>query len=109
MRTRRSFGLLALWLGCCLALAADDYPYRATVTEVEVLTHDTRRIRFRLSDAKGFAFTPGQYTFLKVADDYVREWNARYNTDHTEVARPYSFASSSSRLPFFDLMVKLAA
>jgi NAD(P)H-flavin reductase len=108
MLTRRTFGILALSLGCCLRVAADDYHYRATVTEIEVLTHDTSRIRFRLSDAKGFTFTPGQYTFLKVPDDYVREWNARYKTDHKEVARPYSFASSSSRLPFFDLMVKLA-
>ena len=68
--------------------------------EIEDLTHDTKRIRFRLLDAKGFAFTPGQYTFLKVPDDYVKQWNARYKTTHGEIARPYSFASSSSRLPF---------
>jgi Na+-transporting NADH:ubiquinone oxidoreductase subunit F len=105
---RRTFGLLALSLGSGLSLSAGSYPYRAKVTEIEDLTHDTKRIRFRLLDAKGFAFTPGQYTFLKVPDDYVRQWNLRYATSHQDVSRPYSFAGSSSRLPFFDLVVKLA-
>src|SRR5687768_2565324 len=100
MFTRRTFILLAF---------AANYPYRARVAEVENLTHDTKRIRFRLLDAKGFAFTPGQYALLKLPDDFVKQWNARYGTSHKEVARPYSFASSSSRLPFFDVMVKLAA
>ena len=107
MLNRRILGFAVL----CAAsgLRAGDYPYRAEVTEIESLTHDTKRIRFRLLDVKGFSFTPGQYTFLKVPDDYVREWNARYKTSHKEVARPYSFATSSSRLPNFDLMVKLAS
>ena len=108
MLNRRTFGLFALWLGCSVNLLADSYPYRAKVIEIEDLTHDTKRIRFRLLDAKGFLFTPGQYTFLKVPDDYVKQWNARYGTTHGEVTRPYSFASSSSRLPSFDLMIKLA-
>ena len=108
MFNRRSVPLLTVWLGAALNVAAGDYPYRAKVTEIEALTHDTKRIRFRLLEAEGFAFTPGQYTFLKVPDDYIRQWNARYKTAHKEVARPYSFATSSSRLPFFDLMVKLA-
>src|SRR5262245_572150 len=108
MLNRRAFGLLALWLCCGVNLLADGYPYRASVIEIEDLTHDTKRIRFRLLDARVFSFTPGQYTFLKVPDDYVKQWNARYGTTHGEVARPYSFASSSSRLPSFDLMIKLA-
>src|SRR5688572_28787486 len=108
MLNRRTFGLLALWLGAGLDLRGGEYPYRAQVSEIEDLTHDTQRIRLRLLDANGFSFTPGQYTFLKVPDDYVKQWNLRYKTSHKEVARPYSFASSSSRLPFFDLMVKLA-
>src|SRR5688572_15878341 len=107
MLNRRAFALLALWLDV-FGLWAGEYPYRAKVSEIEELTHDTKRIRFRLQDAKGFTFTPGQYTFLQVPDDYVKQWNARYKTSHREVARPYSFATSSSRLPFFDLMVKLA-
>jgi Na+-transporting NADH:ubiquinone oxidoreductase subunit F len=108
MLNRRVFALLVLWLGASVNVRAAEYPYRAKVREIEDLTHDTRRIRFRLLDAKGFTFTPGQYTFLKVPDDYVKQWNARYTTSYKEVARPYSFATSSSRLPFFDLMVKLA-
>jgi Na+-transporting NADH:ubiquinone oxidoreductase subunit F len=99
MFTRRTFILLAF---------AGNYPYRARVTEVESLTHDTKRIGFRLIDAKDFNFTPGQYVFLKLPDDFVKQWNTRYSTSHKEVARPYSFASSSSRLPSFDVMVKLA-
>ena len=100
MLTRRTFVLLAF---------AGDYANRAKVTEIEDLTHDTKRIRFRLLDAKGFRFTPGQYMFLKLPDDFVKQWNSRYGTTYKDVARPYSFASSSSRLPLFDLMIKYAA
>lgn len=105
---RRTIGLLALWLSLGLQLHAEGFPYRAKVVEIEDLTHDTKRIRFRLVSAPGFQFTPGQYTFLKVPDDYVQQWNQRYHTTHKEVSRPYSFASSSSRLPLFDLIIKLA-
>jgi Na+-transporting NADH:ubiquinone oxidoreductase subunit F len=101
-------GFLALAVAFPVRLLAEEFPHRAKVVEIEDLTHDTRRIRFRLADAKGFQFTPGQYTFLKVPDDYVTEWNARYKTAHKEIARPYSFAGSSSRLPLFDLLIKLA-
>lgn len=90
-------------------LFGEQFPYRAKVAEVEDLTHDTKRIRFQLADAKGFRFTPGQYAFLRVPDEYVAEWNERYKTEHNEIARPYSFASSPSRLPAFDLIIKLAA
>jgi Na+-transporting NADH:ubiquinone oxidoreductase subunit F len=109
MVNRRTFILSALWLGFTVQLHADRFPYRAEVIEIENLTHDTKRIRLRLSNAKGFDFTPGQYTFFKVPDAYVKEWNERYKTTHQDVARPYSFASSSSGLPSFDLMVKLAS
>jgi Na+-transporting NADH:ubiquinone oxidoreductase subunit F len=79
------------------------------VIELENLTHDTKRIRLRLVNPKSFDFTPGQYTFLKMPGEFVQEWNERYKTTHGEISRPYSFASSSSQLPSFDLMVKLAA
>lgn len=105
---RRQLGLLALGAAFAPALVADEFPHPAKVVEIEDLTHDTKRIRFRLNDARGFEFTPGQYTFLKVPDDFVTEWNARYKTSHKEIARAYSFASSSSRLPLFDLIIKLA-
>jgi Na+-transporting NADH:ubiquinone oxidoreductase subunit F len=105
---RRTFTWLAL-LGLAVPLQAERFPYQAEVVEIENLTHDTKRVRFRLLDAKGFQFTPGQYTFLKVPDEFVAEWNRRYNTSHKEISRPYSFASSSTQLPAFDLMIKLAA
>lgn len=105
---RRTCGLLALGFSLGWQLQADGFPHRAKVVEIEDLTHDTKLIRFRLADTNGFSFTPGQYTFLKVPDGYVRQWNERYRTNHTEVARPYSFASSPSRLPVFDLIIKLA-
>lgn len=106
--TRRSLGLLALAIALGWGLSAQQFPYQARVVEIEDLTHDTKRIRFRVADASGFEFTPGQYTFLKVPDEFVAEWNQRYQTAHKQVARPYSFASSASRLPLFDLIIKLA-
>jgi Na+-transporting NADH:ubiquinone oxidoreductase subunit F len=101
--------LLALWFSFGHELRADGFPFRGTVVEIKQLTHDTKWIRFRLVDATGFHFTPGQYTFLKVPDDFVKQWNERYRTTHEEVARAYSFASTSSRLPFFDLIIKLVS
>lgn len=106
--TRRTLGLLALSIALGARLVAEEFPYQARVVEIEDLTHDTKRIRFRLPEASGFRFTPGQYTFLKVPDEFVAEWNQRYQTGHKQIARPYSFASSASRLPWFDLIIKLA-
>jgi NAD(P)H-flavin reductase len=104
---RRAFVGIALSIALSPQLEAE--PFRARVIEIKDLTHDTKRIRFRLSDQKGFRFTPGQYVFLEVPRAFVTKWNERYQTNHKEIVRPYSFASSSSRLPEFDLMIKLAA
>jgi len=101
--------LILLWLFWNLPLQADLFQHEAQVVKIEDLTHDTRLVRFKLVDSKDFKFTPGQYVFLKVPDDYVREWNERYKTSHKEVTRPYSFASSSSKLPLFDMIIKLAS
>ena len=106
---RRVFGLLALSLGLAFQLKADRFPYQGKVVAIEDLTHDTKRISFRLVDGERFQFTPGQYVLLKVPEEYVKGWNERYKTTHEEVFRPYSFASSSSRLPLFDLIIKLAS
>lgn len=106
---RRAFGRLAAAAVVAQRALAEDFPHRATVVEIEDLTHDTKRIRFHLNSPQNFQFTPGQYVFLKVPDEYVSEWNARYKTAHKEISRPYSFASSSSRLPVFDLIIKLAS
>jgi NAD(P)H-flavin reductase len=104
---RRAWILTALSVAFTAELAATEFPHRARVVGIEDLTHDTKRIRFRLVDQAGFRFTPGQYVFLKVPDDFVAKWNERYKTSHKEIARPYSFASSSSRLPDFDLIINL--
>lgn len=105
--------LLLTWLVAGLAtrqsLSAQLFEHKAKVVAIENLTHDTKLIRCRLADSKKFQFAPGQYIFLKVPDDFVKEWNARYKTTHTEVMRPYSFASSSSKLPVFDLIIKLVS
>ena len=101
--------LIVLWLLCPRLLQAELFQHEAKVVSIENLTHDTKLIRFQLIDSKAFKFTPGQYVFLKVPDDYVREWNERYKTSHKEVTRPYSFASSSSKLPLFDMIIKLAS
>jgi len=101
-----------VWIVTALALSPQfllaQFPHRASVVEIQDLTHDTKLIRFRLT-TKQFRFTPGQYVFLKVPDEFITKWNEKYKTAHKEVARAYSFASSSSRLPEFDLMIKLAS
>jgi len=104
---RRAFGLLALSVGLAFQVKADRFPYGAKVVAIEDLTPDTKRIRFRLVDGEKFQFIPGQYVFLKVPEEYVKRWNERYKTTHDEVSRPYSFAGSPSRLPTFDLIIKL--
>jgi Na+-transporting NADH:ubiquinone oxidoreductase subunit F len=100
---------LVVGLICQQPLYGQLFEHKAKVLAIEDLTHDTKLIRCRLADSKKFRFAPGQYIFLKVPDDFVKEWNARYKTTHTEVMRPYSFASSSSKLPVFDLIIKLAS
>ncbi|MBI3470463.1 MAG: hypothetical protein HY013_03795 [Candidatus Solibacter usitatus] len=97
---------LVLLLSLACAAGAEPFPYRATVVAIEDLTPAIKRVRFRLED--GLRFKPGQYVFLKLPDDYVVQWNERFGTSHQEVFRPYSFASSASRLPWFDLMIEHA-
>jgi NAD(P)H-flavin reductase len=102
------------WLGIALARALtaqqanNAFPHSARVVAIEDLTHDTKLIRFRAADPKAFGFTPGQFAMLKVPDGFIATWNERYKTSHQQVARAYSFASSPSKLPEFDLIIKLA-
>jgi len=109
LRPARVSALILLCLFCPRLLQAELFQYEAKVVKIEDLTHDTKLIRFELIDTKEFKFVPGQYVFLKVPDDYVREWNELHKTSHKEVSRAYSFASSSSKLPQFDLIIKLAS
>ena len=119
-RTRKSAGFrlagrfaafyTALLLGpLSSVLPGIDFPYKAQVIELEDLNHNVKRIRMRLPETDGFAFKPGQFVFLKVPADFVREWDRKYGTRHEEIARPYSFASAPARLPTFDFIIKLVA
>ena len=97
------------WL-LCLGLGSQvlalDFVHRARVLAIEDLTHDVKRVRLTLLRPGEFSFKPGQFVFLRVPEDFVREWNARYGTAHGSIFRPYSFASPPSRLPEFDFIIK---
>ncbi len=96
------FLIAAGWLGI---LAAADFPHAAEVVAVEKLTHNVKRVSFRIRTGSGFSFEPGQFLLLQIPDDYVAQWNERYGTNHSEVARPYSLASAPHGLPRFDLII----
>ena len=98
---------LVTWLSL-LGTVLGQFDYQAKVVKIEDLTHNVRRVRLQLTNSKGFTFTPGQYTFVSIPETFVQEWNQKYKTSHQQVFRPYSFASSSSKLPHFDLIIKLA-
>ena len=97
------------WL-LCLGLGSQvlalDFPHRARVLAIEDLTHDVKRVRLTLLPPGEYSFKPGQFVFLKVPEEFIQEWNARYQTTHGSVFRPYSFASPPSRLPEFDFIIK---
>ena len=99
--------VLVTWLSL-VGTVLGQFNYQAKVVKIEDLTHNVRRVRLQLTNSKGFTFTPGQYTFVRIPETFVKEWNQKYNTSHQQVFRPYSFASSSSKLPCFDLIIKLA-
>ena len=91
-------------LGLSTSAWADSYPHLSSVESIEDLTHDVKRITFRAPDQ--FRFLPGQFVLLRVPGSYVKSWNQQRGTSHEQVSRPYSLASSPSRLPLFDLIVK---
>jgi Na+-transporting NADH:ubiquinone oxidoreductase subunit F len=99
--------LLAIVLVACshATMQGGGFPHTVTVAKVEDLTHDTKRVRFRVQD-QTLHFTAGQFVMLKVPKAFLEDWNKRYQTSHTQIARPYSFASSPSQLPLFDIIVK---
>jgi Na+-transporting NADH:ubiquinone oxidoreductase subunit F len=82
------------------------FPHHAEVVKIEDLNHNIKRIRLKPQQADEFVFTPGQHVLLKAPDDYLADWNKRYNTSHKEIYRPYSFASNPSRRSDFDLIIK---
>lgn len=100
----RALVLPFLWVA---SAQAADFPHRAEIVDTENLTHNVKRIRLKLqTKAEDFKFTPGQYVFVKVPEDFIAEWNQRWGTSHQQIRRPYSFASSPSKLPYFDFIIK---
>ena len=97
---------VALQLHLTATVRAEDLLHRAEVLRTEELTHNVKRIRLKLQTKQAFDFTPGQYVFIKIPQDYVEEWNQRWGTTHKQIRRPYSFASSPSQLPCFDFIIK---
>ena len=104
--TRVVLGCIVVCSSSALRAQATLLPHQARVVEIESLTHDVKRVQFRLINAKGFSFTPGQFVLLQVPEGYVKEWNTRYNTSQEDVVRAYSIASSARQLPLFDLIIK---
>ena len=101
----RLFALSLIAAGCLGILPAADFPHAAEVVAVENLTHNVKRVGFRIRAGSGFSFEPAQFLLLRIPDDYAAQWNERYGTTHREVARPYSLASAPHRLPRFDLII----
>ncbi len=87
-------------------LKAAEGPHAAEVVKIEDLTHDVKRIRFKAQEPDRFRFSAGQFVLLHLPEPYLSEFNERHGTSHKDVARPYSFASSPSELPYFDLIIK---
>ena len=97
---------VALQLQLVAPVRAKDFPHRAEVLRTEDLTHNVKRIRLKLQTKKEFDFTPGQYVFIRIPEDFIAEWNQRWDTSHKQIRRPYSFASSPRQLPCFDFIIK---
>ena len=93
--------LAAAWAHPPLARADHD----AQVVKIERLTHNVKRIRFKAA-SDDFTFQAGQFILLELPDSYLKAFNKRHGTEHTNVSRPYSFASAPSEAPYFDLIVK---
>lgn len=67
-------------------------PFTATVVSNEYIAAETRKTIFKIDESFHIQFSTGQFFNLKVED---------------KIMRAYSIASSSSRLPEFELCVKV--
>jgi ferredoxin-NAD(P)+ reductase (naphthalene dioxygenase ferredoxin-specific) len=56
---------------------------KGTVTAIEVLTHDIRRLRIK--PAKAMAFSPGQYATLQFTPDHIRPYSWAGLSDDDEM------------------------
>ena len=89
--------ILTAWIaGSPDLLLAAEGPHAADIVKIEDLTRDVKRIRFKAQEPGRFRFNAGQFVLLHLPEPYLNEFNQRHGTSHTDVARPYSFASSPS-------------
>ncbi len=72
--------------------------YQARCEKVEKLTHDIRRLRFKLLDPETISFTPGQYIQLECPP---------YRLTSEPVYRAYSIATDPGRNHIVELVVRL--
>lgn len=72
--------------------------YRATVASIEDVTHDIKKLRFRLQAPDPFEFTPGQYVQLECP---------AYRMNPEPVYRAYSVASDPADTTHVELLVRL--
>ncbi len=102
-------GLLATAVAiCCVSAApvsARDFPHRAEVIKIEDLNHNIRRVTLKPQSPE-FKFAAGQYIYLRAPDAYIDAFNEKHKTDHGEISRPYSFASSPENRDTFALIIK---
>ncbi len=72
--------------------------YQAVCESVEDLTHDIKRIRFKLEDPAAVSFTPGQYIQLECP---------AYKLTPEPVYRAYSIATDPADTNHIDLVIRL--
>lgn len=70
--------------------------YFATVEEIEDLTDEIKRLRFRLAEGEEIAFKPGQFVQLKAP---------LYEGNTEEVYRAYSISSSPDDIGIVELLI----
>ena len=99
-------GASSSWqLGGATWAATPDERWQAKVLRLESLTHNVRRVSLMPLD-ETFSFAPGQYVLLRAPQEYLTDFNARHQTKHKRLARPYSFASMPRSGNAFELIIK---
>ncbi|MCH2373818.1 MAG: FAD-binding oxidoreductase [Planctomycetes bacterium] len=97
--------LILLMLIGVQVVEAREFPHKAEVVKIQELNYNIKRITFK-PKTDDFEFTAGQYIFVKAPESYIDAFNKTHGTDHGEISRPYSFASSPSNKKTFDLIIK---
>lgn len=97
----------ALLLLFPVLLGAQSESFTAEVLSSEQIAPGVRQVRFRFLD--DYTFTAGQFAFLTLPEDFIADWNGVWRTGHDQIRRPYSFATSPTDLPEFEILVAWAA